>query len=181
MRRYSNYIFNIAAKCVDISGYLFYVKKIIIFVSLKNIIILFDMQATFKQYSPQELYVPVSKPDSLEAENEFDLPVSGFRPTGCVFFDTFMTNLSHYGIRNARFHANLLGINYAEMCIAISVLTGMTYTDFTEGYVIVKAEDLIRNKSGKTTMQDIAASVGFSYSGFYHFMIRKGAWEKKRY
>ena len=123
--------------------------------------------------------MPVRKPDSHDTENESEL--KGCIPTGCIFFDTFMTNLSHYGIRNAPFHANLLGINYAEMCIAISVLTGMTYTDFTEGYVIVKAEDLIRNKSGKTTMQDIAASVGFSYSGFYHFMIRKGAWEKKRY
>ena len=181
MFRHSNKYFNVAAKRVDISGYLFYVKKIIIFVSLKNIVTLFDMKATFKQYSPQELYVPVSKPDTLEAENESDVPVQGFRPTGSVFFDTFMTNLSHFGIRNARFHANLLGINYAEMCIAISVLTGMTYTDFTEGYVIVKTEDLIKNKSGKTTMQDIAASVGFSYSGFYHFMIRHKRWEKKRY
>jgi hypothetical protein len=138
------------------------------------------MAATFKQYSPQELYVPVSKPDSLEAENEFDLPYVGFRPTGGIFFDTFMSNLQRYGIRNARFHADLLGINYGEMCIAISVITGMTYTDFVEGYVLVKAEDLIRNKSGKTTMQDIATCVGFSYSGFYHFMVRHRKWEKKR-
>jgi hypothetical protein len=138
------------------------------------------MAATFKQYSPQELYVPVSKPDTLEAENEYDLPALGFRPTGGVFFDAFMRNLERYGIRNARFHADLLGINYGEMCIAISVITGRTYTDFVEGYVLVKADDLIRNKSEKTTMKDIAASVGFSYSGFYHFMVRHRKWEKKR-
>jgi hypothetical protein len=138
------------------------------------------MAATFKQYSPQELYVPVSNPDTLEAENEYDLPALGFRPTGSVFFDAFMRNLERYGIRNARFHADLLGINYGEMCVAISVITGRTYTDFVEGYVLVKADDLIRNKSGKTTMKDIAASVGFSYSGFYHFMVRHRKWEKKR-
>jgi len=138
------------------------------------------MTATYKQYSPQDVYVPVSKPDSLEADNEFDLPILGFRPTGGVFFDTFMTNLCRYGIRNARFHADLLGINYPEMCIGISVITGMTYTDFVEGFVLIKAEDLIINKSGKTTMKDIAASVGFSYSGFYHFMVRHGRWVKKR-
>lgn len=138
------------------------------------------MAATFKQYGPRELYVPVSKPDSLEAENEYDVPELGFRRTGGVFFDAFMTNLQHYGIRNARFHADLLGINYAEMCIAISVITGMTYTDFVEGYILVKAEDLLRNKARNTTMRDIAASVGFSYSGFYHFMVRHRKWEKKR-
>lgn len=138
------------------------------------------MAANFKQYSPQELYVPASKPDTLEAENEYDLPAQGYRPTGSVFFDAFMGNLQRYGIRNARFHGNLLGIKYAEMCIAVSVITGMTYTDFVEGYVLVKAEDLIRNKSGKTTMKDIAACVGFSYSGFYHFMVRHRKWQKKR-
>jgi len=138
------------------------------------------MAATFKQYSPQELYVPVSMPDTLEAENEYDLPAQGFRSTGSAFFDTFMANLQHHGIRNARFHAELLGINYAEMCVAVSVITGMTYTDFVQGYILIKAEDLIRNKSAKTTIQDIAASVGFSYSGFYQFMVRHRKWEKKR-
>jgi len=138
------------------------------------------MKASFKQYKPQDLYVPVSKPDTLEAENEYDLPYLGYRKTGGIFFDTFMSNLHRYGIRNARFHANLLGIKYPEMCIAISVITGMTYTDFVEGYVIVKAEDLISNKTKKTMMKDISASVEFSYSGFYHFMVRHGRWEKKR-
>jgi len=138
------------------------------------------MAATYKQYKPQDLYVPVSDPDTLEADNEYDLPVLGFRPTGSAFFDAFMSNLEHYGIRNARFHAELLGINYAEMCIAIGVITGMTYTDFVEGYVLVKATDLLRKKSRETMMKDIAARVGFSYSGFYHFMVRHRQWEKKR-
>ena len=94
------------------------------------------------------------------------------------FFDAFMANLQHHGIRNARFHAELLGINYAEMCVAVSVITGMSYTDFVEGYILIKAEDLIRNKSAKTTIQDIAASVGLSYSGFYQFMVRHRKWGK---
>lgn len=131
------------------------------------------MKATFKQYTPAELYINLEQPETLEADSSIEVPTTGFRPTGNAFLDAFVNNLHKYGIRSGDYHAKLLGIKRTEMCISVLTLTGMSYTDFTEAYVLLMSNDLL--KARKKDLRLVAKRLGFgSYSGFYRFMIRKG-------
>lgn len=131
------------------------------------------MKASFKQYSPAELFINLELPDTLEADSATDIPTCGFRPTGTAFLDAFVQNLHQQGIRTGHFHAQKLGIKTNDLFTTILVLTGMNYSDFTESYVLLMANELLKQK--KRNHQQIAKRLGFgSYSGFYRFMIRKG-------
>jgi len=137
------------------------------------------MKATFKQYSPADLYISLEQPETLEADSSTEVPTTGFRPTGIAFLDAFVNNLHQHGIRTGGYHAALLGIKRTEMCIIVLTLTGMTFTDFTETYILLMANDLLKAK--KKDLKAVSKRLGFgSYSGFYRFMLRKGNWEKKR-
>lgn len=131
------------------------------------------MKATFKQYTPAELYLNLDQPETLEADSSIEVPTTGFRPTGSAFLDAFVNNLHQHGIRTGDYHAALLGINRSEMCISVLTLTGMKYTNFTEAYILLMANDLLKDK--KKELRETAKRLGFgSYSGFYRFMMRKG-------
>lgn len=131
------------------------------------------MNATFKQYAPADLFINMEMPDTMEADDSTQIPTTGFRPTGCAFLDAFVQNLHQHGARTGHFHAQKLGIKTNDLFTTILVLTGMNYTDFTEGYVLLMANELLKHK--KRDHQQIAKRLGFgSYSGFYRFMIRKG-------
>lgn len=132
------------------------------------------MQAKFKQYTPADLYINMELPDTLEADSPTEVPTTGFRPTGGAFLDAFVNNLHQHGIRTGDYHAALLGVKRSDMCISVLTLTGMSYTDFTEAYVLLMAHDLLKQK--KKDLRLVAKRLGFgSYSGFYRFMMRKGA------
>lgn len=129
------------------------------------------MQATFKQYTPAELYINMDQPETLEADSPTEVPTTGFRPTGSAFLDAFVNNLHQHGIRTGNYHAALLGVNRTEMCTTVLTLTGMKYTDFTEAYVLLMANDLLKSK--KKDLKLVATRLGFgSYSGFYRFVMR---------
>lgn len=131
------------------------------------------MKATFKQYTPAELYLNLDQPETLEADSSIEVPTTGFRPTGNAFLDAFVNNLHQHGMRSGDYHAALLGIKRTEMCISVLTLTGMSYTDFTEAYILLMANDLL--KARKKDLRQVAKRLGFgSYSGFYRFMMRKG-------
>ncbi|MGC3979010.1 MAG: AraC family transcriptional regulator [Paludibacteraceae bacterium] len=131
------------------------------------------MKATFKQYTPAELYLNLDPPETLEADSSIEVPTTGFRPSGNAFLDAFVNNLHQHGMRSGDYHAKLLGIKRTEMCISVLTLTGMSYTDFTEAYILLMANDLLKTK--KNELRDTAKRLGFgSYSGFYRFMMRKG-------
>jgi len=131
------------------------------------------MNATFKQYTPADLYLNLDQPETLEADSSTEVPTTGFRPTGSAFLDAFVNNLHQHGIRSGDYHAALLGINRSEMCISVLTLTGMKYTNFTEAYILLMANDLLKDK--KKELSETAKRLGFgSYSVFYRFMIRKG-------
>ena len=131
------------------------------------------MKLTFKQYTPAELYLNMNDPETLEADGPDEVPTTGFRPTGGAFLDAFVGNLHQHGIRTGNYHAALLGINRIDMCTSIFTLTGMKYTDFTEAYVLLMANDLLKEK--KKELREVSKRLGFgSYSGFYRFMMRKG-------
>ena len=131
------------------------------------------MKATFKQYTPADLYIKMNQPETMEADSSIEVPTTGFCPTDCAFLDAFVNNLHQYGIHNGDYHAALLGIKRSDMCISISTLTGMSYTDFTEAYILLMVNDLLKEK--KNELRVTAKRLGFgSYSGFYRFMMRKG-------
>lgn len=136
------------------------------------------MRATFKQYTPADLYINLDQPETLEADSSAEVPTTGFRPTGSAFLDAFVNNLHQHGIRTGDYHAALLGIKRTEMCISVLTLTGMNYTNFTEEYILLMSNDLLKAK--KTDLKAVSVRLGFgSYSGFYRFMLRNGKWEKK--
>ena len=140
------------------------------------------MNPIFKQYTVAELYVPISKPNTLETGSENELPFVGFRPTGDPFFDAFLKNLYNHGIQNAKIHAQKLNMNYREMCMGVHIFTGKSYTDFVNEFILYLAIDLLKNKPPKTGLKSISERLGFgSYSGFYNFMIRHRRWQKKTY
>jgi len=131
------------------------------------------MLATFKQYSPADLYINMNAPETLEADSSTEVPTTGFRPTGNAFLDAFVNNLHQHGVRTGDYHAHLLGIKRTEMCVTVLTLTGMNFTDFTEAYILLMANDLLKDK--KKELKAVAKRLGFgSYSGFYRFMMRKG-------
>ena len=131
------------------------------------------MKATFKQYAPTDLYINMNEPDTFEADGPNETPTNGFRPTGGAFLDAFVGNLHQRGIHTGDYHAALLGVKRSDMCVSISTLTGMSYTDFTEAYILLMANDLLKQK--KKDLKLISKRLGFgSYSGFYRFMMRKG-------
>jgi len=131
------------------------------------------MEAKFKQYSPADLYLNMNQPETLEADGSTEVPTTGFLPTGNAFLDAFVNNLHHHGIRTGDYHAAKLGVKRSDMCITVFTLTGMKYTDFTEAYILLMANDLLKEK--KKELKQTAKMLGFaSYSGFYRFMMRKG-------
>ena len=130
------------------------------------------MKAKFKQYTPADLYINMNQPETLEADGSTEVPTTGFRPTGGAFLDAFVNNLHQYGIQSGNYHAILLGVKRSEMCATVFTLTGMKYTEFTEAYVLLMANDLLKNR--KEELRFTAQRLGFgSYSGFYRFMMRK--------
>jgi len=130
------------------------------------------MKSTFKQYTPEELYINMDVPDTLEADGPNEVPTNGFRPTGCAFLDAFVNNLHQNGYRTGEFHAGLLGIKLNEMFLTVLTLTGMPYTDFVEAYILLMFNDLLKDK--KYDLKKISNRLGFgSYSGFYRFMLRR--------
>lgn len=131
------------------------------------------MNATFKQYKPADLYINMDQPETMEADSSIEVPTTGFRPTGSSFLDAFINNLHQRGMRSGDYHAAKLGIKRTEMCVTVLTLTGTSYTDFTEAYILLMAKDLL--KGTKIDLKDVSKRLGFgSYSGFYRFMLRKG-------
>ena len=131
------------------------------------------MNATFKQYKPADLYINMDQPETMEADSSIEVPTTGFRPTGSSFLDAFVNNLHQCGIRSGDYHAAKLGIKRTEMCVTILTLTGMTFTDFTEAYILLRATDML--KAPNKDLKLVSKRLGFgSYSGFYRFMMRKG-------
>lgn len=139
------------------------------------------MKATFKQYSPQELYIPIVKASTLEAEEIMEPTEQGYKRTGGEFFDTFMKQLYKHGRKNASYHAHLLGIPYGKLCVCIQIMTGMPFNDFIDECTLLFADDLLKNRKKSEQLKEVAKRLGFgTYSSFYHFMVRYGRWEKKR-
>ena len=131
------------------------------------------MNANFHQFTPAELYVGLDEPKMLESEGSDEVYTNSFRPTGIGFLDSFVNNLHQHGYHSAKYHASLLGITRTELCFSVLTLSGMTYTDFTEAYILFMANDLLKDK--KKELREVAKRLGFgSYSGFYRFMMRKG-------
>ena len=131
------------------------------------------MKTTFRQSSPAELFFHMNTPDTLEADGPAEVPTTGFRPRGCAFLDAFVNNLHQHGMQTGDYHSALPGIERSDICVSVWTLTGMKYTDFTEAYILLMANDLLKDK--KNDLKFVAQRLGFgSYSGFYRFMMRNG-------
>jgi AraC-like DNA-binding protein len=73
----------------------------------------------------------------------------------------------------ADFHSAKLDVTKTEFCFTLQTLTGMNFTDFTTEYILLMANDLLKDK--KIDLKDVSIRLGFgSYSGFYRFMMRNG-------
>jgi len=140
-----------------------------------------SMCAVFHQFTPSELYIGISNPLNTVAENTTEIPAACFRATGYPFLDIFLGNLHQYGMRTADFHFAKLEVTKPEFCFTLQTLTGMNFTDFTTEYILLMANDLLKDK--KIDLRSVSIQLGFgSYSGFYRFMLRNGkgkpSWRK---
>jgi AraC-like DNA-binding protein len=132
-----------------------------------------SMCAVFHQFTPAELYIGITEPINTVADTASEAPAPGFRATSYAFLDLFLANLHRHGMHTANYHAALLDIKKIEFCFTLQTLTGMTFTDFTEAYILLMATDLL--KAPNKDLKHISKRLGFgSYSGFYRFMLRKG-------
>ena len=127
-----------------------------------------SMCAVFHQFTPVELYIGITEPINTVADTAYEVPAPGY-----AFLDLFLANLHRHGMHTANYHAALLDIKKIEFCFTLQTLTGMTFTDFTEAYILLMATDLL--KAPNKDLKHISKRLGFgSYSGFYRFMLRKG-------
>ena len=127
-----------------------------------------SMCAVFHQFTPAELYIGITEPINTVADTAYEVPAPGY-----AFLDLFLANLHRHGMHTANYHAALLDIKKIEFCFTLQTLTGMTFTDFTEAYILLMATDLL--KAPNKDLKHISKRLGFgSYSGFYRFMMRKG-------
>ena len=127
-----------------------------------------SMCAVFHQFTPAELYIGITEPINTVADTAYEVPAPGY-----AFLDLFLANLHRHGMHTANYHAALLDIKKIEFCFTLQTLTGMTFTDFTEAYILLMATDLL--KAPNKDLKHISKRLGFgSYSGFYRFMLRKG-------
>ena len=127
-----------------------------------------SMCAVFHQFTPAELYIGITEPINTVADTAYEVPAPGY-----AFLDLFLANLHRHGMHTANYHAALLDIKKIEFCFTLQTLTGMTFTDFTEAYILLMATDLL--KAPNKDLKLVSKRLGFgSYSGFYRFMLRKG-------
>ena len=127
-----------------------------------------SMCAVFHQFTPAELYIGITEPINTVADNASEAPATGY-----AFLDLFLANLHRHGMHTANYHAALLDIKKIEFCFTLQTLTGMTFTDFTEAYILLMATDML--KAPNKDLKLVSKRLGFgSYSGFYRFMMRKG-------
>jgi len=130
------------------------------------------MTAIFHQFTPTELYIGIVQPANITDQNQPEPPTLGFHPTGCGFLDAFVANVHNHGVHTTAYHAHLMGVSKTELCFTVLTLTGMSFTDFTDAYILLLAKDLMEDK--KNDLKFVAQRLGFgSYSGFYRFIIRK--------
>ena len=132
------------------------------------------MCAVFHQFTPAELYIGITEPINTVADTAYEVPAPGY-----AFLDLFLANLHRHGMHTANYHAALLDIKKIEFCFTLQTLTGMTFTDFTEAYILLMATDLL--KAPNKDLKLVSKRLGFgSYSGFYRFMLRKGMGKPSR-
>ena len=133
-----------------------------------------SMCAVFHQFTPVELYIGITEPINTVADTAYEVPAPGY-----AFLDLFLANLHRHGMHTANYHAALLDIKKIEFCFTLQTLTGMTFTDFTEAYILLMATDLL--KAPNKDLKLVSKRLGFgSYSGFYRFMLRKGMGKPSR-
>lgn len=82
-------------------------------------------------------------------------------------------NLYKYGNRTMKFHAYLLELDTDELRFTIKTLTGKTFTDFSEDFLVLMIRDLLGDFPKHGKVQKIAKQLGYSTSGLYRFMTRK--------
>ena len=130
------------------------------------------MTAIFRQFTPTELYIGIVQPATITDQNPTEPPTLGFHLTGCGFLDAFVANVHNHGVHTTAYHAHLMGVSKTELCFTVLTLTGMSFTDFTDAYILLMAKDLMEDK--KNDLKFVSQRLGFgSYSGFYRFIIRK--------
>ena len=127
--------------------------------------------ARFYQFTPLDVYHKV-----LPAEAEKD--VSGpLLPNVDAIFPEFLLlfgqNLIRYGNRTLKFHAARLELDADELRFGIKALTGKSFTDFSEDFMVLRIRDLLGEFPTRGSLKEKSRMLGFSMSGLYRFMMRK--------
>lgn len=82
-------------------------------------------------------------------------------------------NLMRYGNGTLRFHAARLELDMDELRFGVKALTGKTFTDFSEDFLVLRIRDILGEFPERGSLKEKARELGFSMSGLYRFMKRK--------
>ncbi len=127
--------------------------------------------AHFYQFCAKEMYKKVvSGKSGSDSDGSSESAAIGVCPEILVLFSQ---NLAKYNNRTLKFHASLLGIEELELRYTIKALTGSSFTDFLEDFLVFKVQDVLGDYPEYGSLREKARLLGFTYLGLYNFMKRK--------
>ncbi len=132
------------------------------------------MNFLYPKIKPEDVYISVfQEPNALKSGSfsPFDEEAKGFRPTSNDFMNIFITIIHTKGNYPSTWIAQYMGIKKLELQYAIPAMTGLSVAEWKERYLILMANDLVKNT--ELPMNKVAKRLGFaSQEGFNRFYKR---------
>lgn len=131
--------------------------------------------AAFHQFTPAQLYARVAHSQQEAATDENpgnDAPPAPNEPPCPELLRLLAESLYRHGLLTLKFHARRLGIAPEELRHVMKPLTGMSYTRFSEAFILLRIQEVLGNNVPWGTLATKAEQLGFSTSGLYRFMQR---------
>ncbi len=124
--------------------------------------------ALFYQFTAQDIYNKVTNGDSKLSPLGPSLPnIDSICPELLILFGQ---NLLKYGNHSASFHAAKLEVEMIDLRYGIKLLTGKSYTEFTEDFMVLRVRKEVGDSVKWGELSAKAKELGFSSSGLYRFM-----------
>ena len=120
------------------------------------------MEHTYKKILPEDVFLSVSERKATEQElwKGYPAVLKGNRPTGCHFMDCFADLMHQYMHFPIESYAKILGLSKDVLSKTIFSLTGITFTEWRERYVMLAARELLLETDWG--IQKIGKRLGFN-------------------
>lgn len=128
--------------------------------------------AAFKQFAPEDIYAGIRfvGSDKVVPHNIVYCEVMN-HPTGIEFLDRFADLMKDYGHRFPNWYAGCLGIKTLQLTATVSTLTGCTFVDFMERYLLLLVTDLLTQTD--SPVDAVARRTGFPRASELNQYLRR--------